>query len=74
MKNLKFKLNGFGQFQPVAQGAPLGHPIYQVINIPDEADPIQVLSLLNSSVLATGPKETSFDWQDLGIGKIVRGK
>lgn len=69
MKNLKFTLNSAGEFQPAHPRAKLGHPIYQVIGIPDGTDPHQVRSLFNSSILkGTG---VVYCYADLGIGKIV---
>lgn len=70
MKTLKFKLNHQGGFEHANAAAPLGHPIYQVIEIPDIIHKAEILSVLNSSILADSG--TTFHYQDLGIGRVVK--
>ncbi len=72
MRAYKFKLNYVGHFQPENIKAKLGHPIYQVINVPDDVSQTAcMIRLDNSCLMGDG---VTYNYPELGFGRFVKAE
>jgi hypothetical protein len=72
MKSFKMRINHLGHVQPEQPNAPLGHPVYQVINVPDDVTHQNCAMLFDRTCLVGGPGATTYDYSSLGHGRFAK--